>query len=116
MKTIYKLNGYWADCEPSESDTVQATVKVPADVDVNIMNTRHYADPDYSENAYNSALKSIKLADAKNYLATTDYISTQWRDEEELGLEHRRTAEDYKVVLEKRQEARELIRSLSIEN
>jgi len=112
MKTIYKVNGYWAEGELSESDTPTITVKVPNDINVNFMNSIHYASPDYSEEAYTKALNSSKLAEAKNYLLRTDYVSAQWRDEDELGIEHSRTEAEYRDILEKRQEARELIRSL----
>lgn len=113
MKTIYKVNGYWTEGELSESDTANATIKVPDSVNVDFMNSVYYASPDYSDEAYTEALNSSKVADAKNYLLRTDYVSAQWRDEEELGIEHSRTAEEYRSILEKRQEARELIRSLN---
>lgn len=113
MKKIY-LTTYnqWTDVEPSENE-IKTVVKVPNDVSTGILNSlAFYRSDEYSAEEYAAALARRQVAEAKSYLADTDYVATQWAEEQALGIDHNRTEEEYMEILKKRQDAREVIRNI----
>lgn len=48
---------------------------------------------------------------AQEYLDTTDFVTIQWQEENDRGIEHKRTEKEYMKILQKREEARQTIRA-----
>jgi hypothetical protein len=113
MKTIYRLDRLWSDDKQAD-DSGAETAEVPDETNVDVMNSIHYVAVGYDQEAYDQAVQSIARVEAINYLQSTDYIPTQWRDEDELGIPHNRTEDEYRSILEQRQQAREVLRSASV--
>lgn len=117
MKTIYKLtDGNWTDNKPTDPDEIVVKTSVPDEVEIRTLNHPVlYTADGWDEDAYADAVKETNRHRAIVYLQSTDFVPIQWRDEEELGVEHTRSVEEYRDILVKRQEAREIIRSLNSE-
>lgn len=114
MKTIYKnIYGNWQDVKPPKKELLQS-VEVDDDILVGFMNSLYYIYQDYSRENYDKAMLEHKKTEARKYLATTDYVAIQRLDEKELGLSHTKTEEEYREILQKRQDARLLIRGVEL--
>jgi hypothetical protein len=116
MKIIYKnTEDLWQDDKPAD-EFIKTRARVPDDTMVKVLNnpTMYTADG-WDEIQYKQAVASLEIRRAVSYLQTTDFIPLQWREEDELGIEHSRTEASYRDVLERRQEAREIIRAFGSE-
>lgn len=112
MKFIYKNEyGIWQE-KNTNTEQDAKLIQVEDDVLSGFMNSEHYKSEDYSESEYKKATQRHKLYCAKKTLEETDYIFSQWAEENELGIPHNRTEESYIVKLQQRQDARELIRNI----
>jgi len=111
MKTIYQaIDKTWSDTEPTE-DWLLNAVEVDDAVLLKVLNQDAYNADGFDQATYDTALVQYNVRQAVAYLQMTDYVITQWREEEELEIEHHRTLEEYQDVLQQRQTARETIRN-----
>jgi hypothetical protein len=116
-KIIYRdKDGNWVDDKPAD-DQIVARARVPDNTMLTVLNHRVlYTSDDWDETLYRSVVARLDTRRAISYLQSTDYIVMQWLEEQTLGVEHYRSEADYMAVLQKRAEARQLLRTSNIEN
>lgn len=114
MKTIYKtIYNTWQDIKPDLESDISDSIEVANTVITGFLNSIYYNSPTYSKSNYDNAFAKFKKEEARSYLSSTDYISIQWQDETSLEIPHSRTDEEYQEIMQKRQEARDLIRGIT---
>lgn len=116
-KIIYKTTeDLWQDDKPAD-EFIKVRARVPDDTIVRVLNNPMlYTADGWDEELYKQVVATLDVRRAVAYLQETDYVYQQWQEELELGVEHSRTETNYRTILEKRQEARELIRSFDSGN
>jgi hypothetical protein len=116
-KIIYKTTeGLWQDDKPSD-EFIKYRARVPDDTMVKVLNHPVlYTADDWDELLYKQVVANLEVRRAVSYLQSTDYIILQWLEETTLGVDHYRTEDNYRNVLERRNEARQIIRAFDSEN
>ena len=107
MKKIYKYKNIWYQ---EKINNEAEEIDVPDYVKINFLNSSFYKSDKFDEKVYEMGEQEIKKIHAQQYLNETDYVTIKRYDEDQLGLPHSISDEDFKTILLKREEARNIIR------